>query len=88
MGEIDMLGGSDLHMDRGKEDAASQTGGSEGEIMMLGGSDLHMSHSPIGTEQKGGKGSGIDFVGMQGLIDRNAKDRPYGEKKPTDHGME
>ena len=84
MAEIDMLGGSGLHMEHTEESAVQHGGG--GEIDMFGGSDLHMGHSPVGSEQKGGKGAGIDMVGPTDLINRHEHTTPYGSKHPTDKG--
>jgi hypothetical protein len=87
MADIDMYGGSNFHLDHGKEDGAAQKGNGDGDIEMFGGSDFHMSHSPESSAQKKKGMSGIDMVGRQGLIqDEHAS--LYGQNKPTDHGTE
>jgi hypothetical protein len=88
MGEIEMLGGSDMHLDHGKEDGAAQKTGGGGDIQMYGGSDMHLSHGAIGSEQKGKGSGGLDMVGMQGLINKGQRISPYGQDKPDDHGKE
>ena len=88
MGEIEMLGGSDFKMDRGKEDGASQRTGGGGQIDMLGGSDMHLSHSPVSSEQKGAGMAGVDMVGLDNLIDRKQHEMPYGATRPTTKGLE
>ena len=86
MADIEMLGGSDFHLNHGKEDGAAQTGSGSGEIEMLGGSDLHLNHNPLPSEQKGGSAK-PDMIGLQNLI-REHGVSPYGANKPTDHGTE
>ncbi|HUE00220.1 MAG TPA: hypothetical protein VMR62_11660 [Bryobacteraceae bacterium] len=83
MADIEMIGGSGLHMDR-TDESEIQKGGS-GEIDMFGGSDLHLKHSPIGSEQKGGKGGDIDMVGVQGILNKTPVFL-HGSTRPTDKG--
>lgn len=88
MAEIEMFGGSEFHMDHGREEGAAQKTGGGGDIQMLGGSDFDMQHKPIPSEQMGKGESGIDMIGLQGLTDKNHYVSPYGQKKPVDHGTE
>ena len=62
-----------------------QPGGGGGEIEMYGGSNLTLSHTPIGSEQKGGNSSGVDWAGVQGLM-QSGTVTPYNSKLPTDKG--
>jgi hypothetical protein len=88
MGDIEMLGGSDFHLNHSKEEGAAQHGGGSGDVEMYGGSNLHLSHTPEGSEQKGGGGGDIQMIGLQGLVNKSHIATPYGSDRPTDHGKE
>ena len=85
MGEIEMVGGSGFSMSKAEELPMQPTGGG-GDIAMYGGCDFHMSHTPIGSEQKGKGESGVDMVGLQGLINPKEHVSPYGQDRPIDKG--
>jgi len=72
-------------MSEGEISEVQQESGA-GDIEMYGGSDFHMTHAPLGSAQKGGKSSGIDMVGEQGLVDPSAHDTLHGQKYPCDQG--
>ena len=70
MGQIDMINEGVLGSH--SPESEIQSGGGGGTIEMYGGDNpFSMSHTPIGSEQRGGSASGIDMVGQQGLLDKS-----------------
>ena len=83
-GSIDMVN-EGLPMANSPESVVQPGGGASGIEMYGGDMPFTLKHTPVPSEQKGGGGGTVDWVGEQGLLDRSVV-TPYGSKWPSDKG--